>query len=43
MLFPEEEAPLLKKWIVKRLENTYVQPKELLTLQGALLLMDHLL
>jgi hypothetical protein len=24
MLFPEEDAPQLKKWIVKRLENTYV-------------------
>jgi RNA-binding protein 26 len=23
MLFPEEDTPLLKKWIVKRLENTY--------------------
>jgi hypothetical protein len=23
MLFSEEDAPLLKKWIVKRLENTY--------------------
>jgi hypothetical protein len=23
MLFPEEHAPHLKKWIVKRLENTY--------------------
>jgi hypothetical protein len=22
MLFSEEDAPLLKKWIVKRLENT---------------------
>lgn len=22
MLFPEEHAPHLKKWIVKRLENT---------------------
>lgn len=25
MLFPEAEAPLLKAWIVKRLENTLVQ------------------
>ncbi len=24
MLFSEEDAPQLKKWIVKRLENTYV-------------------
>lgn len=24
MLFPEEEAPILKAWIVKRLENTLV-------------------
>jgi hypothetical protein len=24
MLFTEEDVPLLKKWIVKRLENTYV-------------------
>jgi hypothetical protein len=24
MLFPEEDAPHLKAWIVKRLENTYV-------------------
>lgn len=24
MLFSEEDAPHLKKWIVKRLENTYV-------------------
>jgi hypothetical protein len=24
MLFPEEEAPVLKAWIVKRLENTLV-------------------
>jgi hypothetical protein len=24
MLFPEEDAPLLKAWIVKRIENTYV-------------------
>lgn len=24
MLFPEEDAPVLKQWIVKRLENTYV-------------------
>lgn len=23
MLFPEEDAPLLKAWIVKRIENTY--------------------
>jgi len=26
MLFSEEDAPELKKWIVKRLENTYVTP-----------------
>ena len=25
MLFTEDDAPLLKKWIVKRLENTYVK------------------
>ena len=25
MLFPEEHAPHLKKWIVKRLENTSVR------------------
>lgn len=24
MLFPEEDAPVLKDWIVKRLENTFV-------------------
>lgn len=24
MLFPEEDAPQLKTWIVKRIENTYV-------------------
>lgn len=24
MLFPEEDAPLLKTWIVKRIENTLV-------------------
>jgi hypothetical protein len=24
MLFSEQDAPQLKKWIVKRLENTYV-------------------
>jgi hypothetical protein len=42
MLFPEEEAPLLKKWIVKRLENTCVncsqqaQLKALASLQNAL-------
>lgn len=24
MLFPEEDAPLLKAWIVKRIENTCV-------------------
>jgi len=23
-MFPEEDAPVLKQWIVKRLENTYV-------------------
>ncbi len=26
MLFPEEDAPQLKAWIVKRIENTFVQP-----------------
>jgi len=26
MLFPEEDSPLLKAWIVKRLENTFVIP-----------------
>ena len=26
MLFPEEDSPLLKAWIVKRLENTFVAP-----------------
>lgn len=26
MLFPENDAPVLKDWIVKRLENTYVAP-----------------
>lgn len=26
MLFSEEDAPLLKKWIVKRLEDTYEDP-----------------
>lgn len=26
MLFPEEDAPFLKKWIVQRLENTFVPP-----------------
>lgn len=26
MLFPEEDSPLLKAWIVKRLENTLVSP-----------------
>lgn len=24
MLFPEEDGPLLKAWIVKRIENTFV-------------------
>lgn len=24
MLFPEEDSPVLKEWIVKRLENTFV-------------------
>lgn len=24
MLFPEEDTPHLKKWIVKRIENTFV-------------------
>lgn len=24
MLFPEEDSPMLKAWIVKRLENTFV-------------------
>jgi hypothetical protein len=28
MLFSEEDAPLLKKWIVKRLENTYGSSKD---------------
>ena len=27
MLFPEEDAPLLKAWIVKRLEDTCVYPR----------------
>jgi hypothetical protein len=27
MLFPEEDAPLLKTWIVKRIENTFVCPQ----------------
>lgn len=26
MLFPEEDSPVLKDWIVKRLENTSVAP-----------------
>lgn len=26
MLFPEEDAALLKAWIVKRIENTLVPP-----------------
>jgi hypothetical protein len=26
MLFSEEDAPLLKAWIVKRIENTSVTP-----------------
>lgn len=26
MLFPEQDAPLVKAWIVKRLENTSVSP-----------------
>lgn len=26
MLFPEEDSPMLKAWIVKRLENTFVAP-----------------
>lgn len=26
MLFPEEDAPQLKTWIVKRIENTFVCP-----------------
>jgi RNA-binding protein 26 len=25
MLFPEEDAPLLKAWIMRRLENTYAE------------------
>lgn len=29
MLFPEEDSPLLKAWIVKRLENTFVTPSTL--------------
>ncbi len=31
MLFSEQDAPLLKKWIVKRLENTQVNPVAILT------------
>lgn len=27
MLFPEEDAPQLKTWIVKRIENTFVYPQ----------------
>lgn len=27
MLFPEDDAPLLKTWIVKRIENTFVCPQ----------------
>jgi hypothetical protein len=27
MLFPEEDAPQLKTWIVKRIENTFVCPQ----------------
>lgn len=26
MQFPEEDSPVLKEWIVKRLENTLVAP-----------------
>lgn len=29
MLFPEEDSPVLKEWIVKRLENTFVTPAPL--------------
>lgn len=29
MLFPEEDSPLLKAWIVQRLENTFVTPSTL--------------
>lgn len=29
MLFPEEDSPVLKEWIVKRLENTFVTPARL--------------
>lgn len=29
MLFPEEDSPVLKEWIVKRLENTFVMPAPL--------------
>lgn len=29
MLFPEEDSPALKDWIVKRLENTLVAPAPL--------------
>lgn len=29
MLFPEEDSPLLKAWVVKRLENTLVAPSRL--------------
>jgi len=31
MLFPDEDAPLLKAWIIKRLENTYADLCNLLT------------
>jgi hypothetical protein len=36
MLFPEEDAPQLKTWIVKRIENTFVCPQ---TGIGSLLLL----
>ncbi|KAJ0117843.1 hypothetical protein J7T55_014292 [Diaporthe amygdali] len=34
MLFPEEDSPLLKAWIVKRLENTLVAPSILAASPG---------
>lgn len=35
MLFPEEDSPVLKDWIVKRLENTLVYSRQATLLLGA--------
>jgi hypothetical protein len=40
MLFPEEHSQHLKKWIVKRLENTFVFLKSILSLRLGTCLTD---